>query len=55
MGSDAKEEIQRLYALYADDIYRYARLTLNDDSEAHDVVQEVFFRAFKALSSGVRL
>ena len=51
MGSDAKEEIQRLYELYADDIYRYARLTLNDDSEAHDVVQEVFFRAFKALSS----
>jgi RNA polymerase sigma-70 factor (ECF subfamily) len=47
MSSDAKEEIQRLYELYADDIYRYARLTLNDNSEAHDVVQEVFFRAFK--------
>ncbi|QSO50949.1 RNA polymerase sigma factor [Alicyclobacillus curvatus] len=51
MGSDAKEEIHRLYELYADDIYRYARLTLNDDSEANDVVQEVFFRAFKAWHS----
>ncbi|QQE79645.1 RNA polymerase sigma factor [Alicyclobacillus sp. SO9] len=48
MDSELKEQIHRLSELYADDIYRYARLTLNDDNEANDVVQEVFFRAFKA-------
>lgn len=43
-----KDEIRRLYEHYADDIYQYARLTLWDTAEAHDVVQEVFFRAFQA-------
>jgi RNA polymerase sigma-70 factor, ECF subfamily len=47
MDSDAKQAIHRLYEAYADDIYRYARLMLHDENDAHDVVQEVFYRAFK--------
>src|SRR5690349_16975295 len=43
----AKEGIHSLFDLYANDIYRYARFTLQDHAEAKDVVQEVFLRAFR--------
>ncbi|MGB8955314.1 MAG: RNA polymerase sigma factor, partial [Tumebacillaceae bacterium] len=43
----AQEGIRTLFDLYANDIYRYARFTLADHEEAKDVVQEVFFRAFR--------
>ena len=46
-----RDAIKSLYNKYANDIYRYARLTLRDSTEAHDVVQEVFFRAFKSWHS----
>lgn len=43
-----KEAIKLLYDKYAVEIYRYARLTIGNSVDAHDVVQEVFFRAFKS-------
>lgn len=43
-----EEDIRSLYEQYANDIYRYARLTLGDSSVAKDVVQEVFLRAFRS-------
>ncbi|WP_233095895.1 RNA polymerase sigma factor [Alicyclobacillus sp. SO9] len=43
-----ENEIHSLYQTYANDIYRYARLTLRDDALAMDVVQEVFLRAFRS-------
>ncbi|CAM3814727.1 RNA polymerase sigma factor [Alicyclobacillus pomorum] len=44
----AQEAIQSLYELYSNDIYRYAKLTLGNSSDAYDVVQEVFLRAFRS-------
>lgn len=41
------EEITQLYDFYANDVYRFARLTLDDQSDAEDVVQEVFVRALR--------
>lgn len=46
--SAAHQAIQSLYELYADDIFRYAKITLGDTSQAYDVVQEVFLRAFRS-------
>lgn len=46
--ANAKEAIRSLYELYADDVYRFARLTLGDSTAASDVVQEVFLRAFQS-------
>lgn len=43
-----EEDIRSLYEQYANDIYRYAWLTLGDSSVAKDVVQEVFLRAFRS-------
>jgi RNA polymerase sigma-70 factor, ECF subfamily len=43
-----QEAIRSLYELYADDIYRYARLTLGPSWDEYDVVQEVFLRAFRS-------
>ncbi|ARU62240.1 hypothetical protein CBW65_15415 [Tumebacillus avium] len=52
MSEPSKQEaIEGLFALYADEIYRYARYTLQDHAEAKDVVQEVFFRAFQRWDS----
>ncbi len=45
---NAKEAIRSLYDLHADEVYRFARLTLGDPTAAHDVVQEVFLRAFQS-------
>lgn len=46
--ANAKEAMRSLYELYADDVYRFARLTLGDSTAASDVVQEVFLRAFQS-------
>ncbi|MFX4302235.1 RNA polymerase sigma factor [Alicyclobacillus tolerans] len=43
-----RDAIRLLYERHSDDVYRYAKLTLNDSSEAYDVVQEVFLRAFRS-------
>lgn len=48
---NAREAIRSLYELYADDVYRFARLTLGDSTGAKDVVQEVFLRAFRSWDS----
>lgn len=50
-GTDRKGSIDRLFKLYANDVFRYARLALGDQDEAKDVVQEVFFRAFRSWES----
>lgn len=42
------EGIEELFALYADDIYRYARYSAPSSVDAKDVVQEVFLRAFRS-------
>ena len=48
---NAKEAIRSLYERYADDVYRFALLTLGDSTTAKDVVQEVFLRAFRSWES----
>ncbi|SDW04870.1 RNA polymerase, sigma subunit, SigX [Alicyclobacillus hesperidum] len=45
--SSVREEISRLYERYADDVYRYGRLTLGTEDDAYDVVQETFLRAIR--------
>jgi RNA polymerase sigma-70 factor, ECF subfamily len=52
MKSDpsAKEIIRSMYDLYSNDVYRFAWSHLGDASEAHDVVQEVFLRAYRSLN-----
>lgn len=40
-----------LYDDYSNDVYRYAFATLGDSNLAHDIVQEVFLRAYRSLSS----
>ncbi|KEO83490.1 RNA polymerase sigma factor [Tumebacillus flagellatus] len=45
--STSQEGIRLLFDEFSNDIYRYALFTLHDEAEAKDVVQEVFFRAFK--------
>jgi len=49
--SAPQEAIRSLYDLYANDIYRYALITLGDSFEAYDVVQEVFLRAYRSWGS----
>lgn len=47
-NTDATEQaIRSLYEQHANDIYRYARVTLGDGTAAKDVVQEVFLRAYR--------
>ncbi|QQE79864.1 RNA polymerase sigma factor [Alicyclobacillus sp. SO9] len=49
--ASASDAIGRLYELYSQDIYRYAWYSLGSNSKAEDVVQEVFFRAFRSWHS----
>lgn len=49
--TSAKETIRSMYDLYSNDVYRYAWSYLGDSSEAHDVVQEVFLRAYRSLNN----
>jgi RNA polymerase sigma-70 factor (ECF subfamily) len=44
----AEAAIDQLFSIYGDDVYRFALFTLHDENEAMDVVQETFFRAFRA-------
>lgn len=43
-----QEAIEKLYELFADDVYRYARYSLPPTEDARDVVQEVFMRAYRS-------
>lgn len=45
------DAIAQLFRIYSNDVFRYARLTLGNHTEAKDVVQEVFFRAFRSWST----
>jgi RNA polymerase sigma-70 factor (ECF subfamily) len=45
-----KQVLHELYKNYSHDVYRYARLSLGNHTDAMDVVQEVFLRAYKALT-----
>lgn len=44
----AEEAVEELFELYADEIFRYARLMLRDDYLAEDLVQEVFIRVLRS-------
>lgn len=44
----AEEAVEELFELYADEIFRYARLMLQDDYLAEDIVQEVFMRVLRS-------
>lgn len=45
---ETRKAIHSLFEQYSNDIYSYAKLSLGDHSEARDVVQEVFLRAFRS-------
>jgi RNA polymerase sigma-70 factor (ECF subfamily) len=47
----AQAAIKSLYDQFSNDIYRYARLSLGNSSDAYDVVQEVFLRAIRSWDS----
>jgi RNA polymerase sigma-70 factor, ECF subfamily len=48
---DEHDAIAQLFRMHSNDVFRYARLTLGNHTEAKDVVQEVFFRAFRSWST----
>lgn len=50
-GPSASAEIQTLYELYAQDVYRYAWFNLDTSAVAEDVVQEVYLRALGSWNS----
>lgn len=50
-GLSANEGIEKLFELYSDDIYRYAHYSAPRSIDPKDVVQEVFFRAYRAWNS----
>jgi RNA polymerase sigma-70 factor (ECF subfamily) len=45
------EAFGKLYEYYAQRIFKYVRLKIQDRQEAEDVLQEVFIKAYKGLSS----
>jgi len=45
------EAFGQLYDLFAQRIFRYIRLKIQNQEEAEDVLQEVFIKAYKGLSS----
>ena len=45
---DAATATEQLFALYKNDVYRYARFALGDSTVAEDIVKEVFLRVLKA-------
>ncbi len=45
-----EEIIHSLFEQFANDVFRYARLTLGNAHDAKDVVQEVFLRAYRGWS-----
>jgi RNA polymerase sigma-70 factor, ECF subfamily len=52
---DASAEVDRLYRRHADEVLRYVMLVLRSRTDAEDVVQATFIRAFRALSRGERV
>jgi len=46
--TDLAKSMDEIYDCYADELYRYARFTLQDPQLAEDVVQEVFIRAIRS-------
>lgn len=46
-----REAVQSLYDLYSDAVYRLAYLTMGNESDAKDVVQEVFLRVINSLDT----
>ena len=54
-GRRARGELDRLYRAHAREIRRYAQRVLRSPSDADDVVQATFVRAFRALSRGERV
>lgn len=42
------DDIRKLFEAYANDIFRYAKVNLDPSHDPNDVVQEVFYRAFKS-------
>lgn len=51
MGDEPQKAIHALFEQYGDDIYRYVRYTLGNSADAHDIVQDVFFKAFRSWAS----
>jgi len=49
--NEAETAIVELFVKYADDVFRYARYSLPADTDARDIVQEVFLRAFRMWDS----
>src|SRR3954454_16215351 len=52
---DASAEVDRLYRRHADEVLRYVQLVLRSRTDAEDVVQATFIRAFRALARGERV
>ena len=46
-----KEKLSEWVNQYSDELYGYANSRLSDPDLAHDILQEVFFSAFKAMES----
>ncbi len=46
-----KEEIQQLYHLYSDDIYRFILMMIGDHAEAKDLMHDTFLKAYSGLAS----
>ncbi|HEX5109520.1 MAG TPA: sigma-70 family RNA polymerase sigma factor [Vicinamibacterales bacterium] len=49
---DAQDEVLRLFGEHGTALYRFARATLRDASEAEDVVQETFLKLLQHLRHG---
>jgi RNA polymerase sigma-70 factor, ECF subfamily len=45
------EAFGRIYDIYVDRVYRYARTRVNDPHEAEDVTETTFLKAFEAIGS----
>lgn len=48
---DVSEAINRLFELYADEIYRFVRFSLGNPVEVEDIVQDVFLQAMRSWGS----
>ncbi|MBE6025122.1 MAG: sigma-70 family RNA polymerase sigma factor [Cellulosilyticum sp.] len=48
---ETKEDLERVYNLYFDKIFRVAKMLLRDEANAADAVQETFIRVYKYRAS----
>lgn len=46
-----KDAFGKIYKIYFSKIYRYCRINLRSETEAQDVVQETFLKAWRSISS----